>query len=92
MFSRRHDVGKGELIEMALALELDEVTAMLAKIFPKESGGKDIMAGLDEQVSGADVHGGYPEIHRDIIEPIKDIRALLNEISTAITNFYEAYG
>lgn len=91
-FSRRHDVGKGELIEMALALELDEVAATLAKIFPKESGGKDLMAGLDEQVSGTDVHGGYPEIHTDIIEPLKDIRVLFHEISTVMTNFYEAYG
>jgi len=91
-FSRRHDVGKGDLIEMALALELDEVAATLAKIFPRESGGEDLMAGLDEQVSGADVHGGYPEIHRDIIEPLKEIRALLFEISTVMTNFYEAYG
>ena len=77
---------------MTLALELDEVAETLAKIFPKESGGKDLMAGLNEQVLGADVHGGYPEIHRYIIEPLKDIRALLHEISTVITNFYEAYG
>ncbi|MEO1242758.1 MAG: phosphoenolpyruvate carboxylase [Pseudomonadota bacterium] len=91
-FSRRHDVEHSDLIEMSLELRLDDVIDALASIFPRESPAGNLMQEINEPVEGADIHGGYPEIHADIVEPLKRIRSLMHELSVAITNFYGAYG
>ncbi len=92
-FSRRHDVGKHDLIDLALHLRLDDVTLLLREIFPKESPAKNLMSGLQETVDDDDIHGGaYPEIHANIIEPVEDIKAAMVAISHAISNHYGAFG
>ncbi len=92
-FSRRHDVDKHDLIDMALHLRLDEVVILLREIFPKESPAENLMSGLKETIDDADIHGGaYPEIHTNIIEPIEDIMTALVAISHAISNYYGALG
>lgn len=91
-FSSRHDIDHTELIGIALELRLDDVIDALSEIFPRDNPNEGLMVGLDEQVEGLDIHGGYPEIHECIIEPLKQIRNLMHDISIAITNFYDAYG
>ncbi len=92
-FSRRHDVDKHDLIDMALHLRLDEVAMLLREIFPKESPAENLMSGLQEVIDDDDIHGGaYPEIHANIIEPVDDIKAALVAISHAISNHYGAFG
>ncbi len=92
-FSRRHDVDKHDLIDMALHLRLDEVATLLREIFPKESPAENLMSGLREVIDDNDIHGGaYPEIHANIIEPVDDIKAALVAISHAISNHYGAFG
>jgi len=88
-FSRRHDVDKHDLIDMAL----HEVATLLREIFPKESPAENLMSELQEVIDDDDIHGGaYPEIHANIIEPVDDIKAALVAISHAISNHYGAFG
>lgn len=92
-FSSRHDVDKGELIDMALTLRLAEAASLLKTIFPKESPAEGLLKGLEENVEGGEPHGGaYPGIHTDIIGPIEEIEKSLGAISLAIANFYGAFG
>ena len=92
-FSRRHDVDRNDLIELALNLELAEAAAIIRRIFPKESPAADLMANLNEAVESDEAHGGaYPEIHATIIEPLEETARILALISPAIANYYGAYG
>ncbi|GJL94687.1 MAG: hypothetical protein DHS20C05_10920 [Hyphococcus sp.] len=92
-FSRRHDVSKHDLIDMALMLRLHEVTGHLREIFPKESLPDNAMTALKEIVDDGEEQGGaYPEVHRDIIEPLESAENILRSISIAVSNSYQAYG
>ncbi len=92
-FSRRHDVNRNDIIEMALEVRLIEAAEIIEKIFPKDSPAGAALANLQEPVDNGDAHGGaYPEIHEQIIEPLLEINAILAKIGAAIANHYRAYG
>lgn len=92
-FSRRHDIDRVGLINLALQLRLLEAANALREIFPKESPSQALMSGLKERIEGEDDHArAYPEIHADIIEPIEFIHALMRRISKSISNYYGAFG
>ncbi len=92
-FSRRHDVDRNDIIELALEVRLKEAAAIIKKIFPKDSPAGAALANLKEPVDKSDAHGGaYPEIHAEIIEPLLEIDATLSKIGAAIANHYRAYG
>lgn len=92
-FSRRHDVNRTDIIELALDVRLGEAASILKKIFPKDSPAGAALAKLDEPVDHGDAHGGaYPDIHQQIIEPLLEIDAILTKIGAAIANHYRAYG
>lgn len=92
-FSRRHDVNRNDIIELALEVRLKEAAAIFDKIFPKESPAGAALASLAEGVDDSDAHvGAYPEIHERIIEPLLEIDGVLTKIGAAIANHYRAYG
>lgn len=92
-FSRRHDVNRNDIIELALEVRLREAAEIIETIFPKDSPAGAALSKLDEPVDHGDAHGGaYPEIHTEIIEPLLEIDAILAKIGAAIANHYRAYG
>lgn len=92
-FSRRHDVDRSDIIEMALDLRLDEAAEIMRRIFPKESPTKDLMVDLEEPIDAQDADGGaYPDIHDNIIDPLTDISAALRKLTSAVANHYGAFG
>ncbi|WP_411819603.1 phosphoenolpyruvate carboxylase [Hyphococcus formosus] len=92
-FSRRHDVEHRNLIEMTLDLRIDETADLLGRIFPANSKGGNMFSGLDEKVEDIDAEGGaYPEIHREIIWPLREISVASRTLSEAIANHYGAFG
>lgn len=92
-FSRRHDIGRNDIIELALELRLREAAQTLQKIFPKESPDATIIDGISETVDDDRTHGGaYPEIHDTIIDPLCNIADALDQVSAAIANHYCAFG
>ncbi len=92
-FSRRHDVNRNDIIELALEVRLKEAAAIIEKIFPKDSPAGAALAGLKEDVDKGEAHGGaYPEIHKEIIKPLLEIDTVLTRIGAAIANHYRAYG
>lgn len=92
-FSRRHDIDRGDLVNLAIDLQLSAVVDALRMIFPKETPGENLMAGLAEDMERSDeTSGAYPEVHRAVIEPLEEIAETMELIKAAIANLYGAYG
>lgn len=92
-FSRRHDIAHQDLIVMVLDWRLDETIDLLGEIFPARAGEGAAFEALDERVDDHAFEGGaYPEIHRDIIEPLREIASASRVLSQGIANHYGAFG
>lgn len=92
-FSRRHDIAHQDLIAMALEWRLEDTIDLLAEIFPARAGAHAAFEDLEEKVDDHAFEGGaYPEIHRDIIEPLREIAAASRILSQGIANHYGAFG
>lgn len=92
-FSRRHDIGRHDLIAMALDWRLEETCEMLREIFPARSNGAAAFSGLAEQVEDHAFEGGaYPEIHANIINPLEEIASISRVLAQGVANHYGAFG
>ncbi|PQA89664.1 phosphoenolpyruvate carboxylase [Hyphococcus luteus] len=92
-FSRRHDIAHEDLIEMVLDWRLEETIETLGEIFPARAPANAAFESLKEQVEDHAFEGGaYPEIHADIIAPLRDIAVASRTLSQAIANHYGAFG
>ncbi len=92
-FSRRHDIAHQDLIAMTLDWRLEETISLLAEIFPAQSNAGAVFSGLQEEVDDHAFEGGaYPEIHAEIIEPLRKIAAASRTLAQGIANHYGAFG
>lgn len=92
-FSSRHDATRGDLFELAFELKFDGLAELLEEIFPASPPDAGAFAGLEEPGDAADVAPrGYPEIHRDVVAPLRETAAALREIGVGISHYYGAYG
>ena len=91
-FSSRHDVSFGALLDQALRLELHDLADLLAEIFPKARNEDASLSQLEEPADADEIDHGYPFVHAETIEPIRQIAEAIGEISVGIAHFYDAYG
>ena len=92
-FSARHDVYRSDLIDLALQLRIEELIELVAMIFPETSETPMAFDGLSEPGDEAEDHiGGYPQIHRDIVKPLKAIQLEMKRIGLGLAHFYGAFG
>jgi len=92
-FSKRHDIGRGDLIDVALQWRFGEAAKLIGEIFPLQEADPAAFSNIDERVSGRPAEaGGYPDIHKNIKDPIEKIDAGIKRIGLGIAHFYKAYG
>ncbi|WDI30019.1 phosphoenolpyruvate carboxylase [Hyphococcus flavus] len=92
-FSRRHDMDKEDLIELAFEWKLNETVELLRNIFPAKARLSEAFKGLSETLDDSAFEGGaYPEIHQRIIGPLDEISCLSRKLSQAISSHYGAFG
>ncbi len=92
-FSRRHDIAHQDLIAMTLDWRLEETIALLSEIFPAQSNAETIFSELQEAVDDHAFEGGaYPEIHDEIIEPLRRIATASRTLAQGLGNHYGAFG
>lgn len=93
VFSGRHDMTRQGLFELVFALDFGGVASVLEEIFPSDAGHAIALKNIREEADDprADEHG-YPDIHHEIIEPLRQIERLCKEISVGISHFYGAWG
>lgn len=92
-FSRRHGMSRSELFKLAFAAEFDELAAVLTRIFPADDMQSDILERVEEVSEDlADEDLGYPKIHNEIIQPLRDTQAVITQITAGLAHFYKAFG
>ncbi len=92
-FSRRHDISYNALVDLALRLEFDALADLLSEIFPLAESNADALAGVEEASDANEMlTEGYPEIHRTIINPLREISKTVLECGVGIAHHYNAFG
>jgi phosphoenolpyruvate carboxylase len=91
-FSARGDISRETVLELLLAMRVDEATAILRDVFPAtESEGR--IAGLEEPSTYETRKArGYPQIHSGYILPMEEIFSVLKDIGVALSHRFGAYG
>ncbi len=92
VFSHRHDITHEVLIDTALDLRFAEVADTIETIFPTGHGAAAAFAALTEPSDIAAEQAGYPEVKRQIADPLRRIDGAIKEITVGIAHFYGAYG
>jgi len=90
-FSPRHDIAREDLIDQALDLRFAEVADALAAIFPVNDETPRAFRDLHEH-GDASGQAGYPEITRDIVEPLRALDAAIKRVTVGVAHFYGAFG
>jgi phosphoenolpyruvate carboxylase len=91
-FSSRHELTLDDLVDMALDLQFDEVANVISEIFPETIAAPTEFEELDEIAPRADNAGGYPEIQRNIVAPLRALDRRIKEIAVGVSHFYDAFG
>ncbi len=91
-FSSRHEVTHDDLIDMALDLRFDEAAGVIAEIFPETAAAPAELSGLSETAPRGEDAGGYPQIQREIVAPLRALDRRIKEIAVGISHFYDAFG
>ena len=92
-FSQRHDVTRESLLDMALRLDFEGVADTVDMIFPVTISGSAELSAIEEPVdeNPSDVQG-YPEIKKNVSDPLRRIQTDIRNIGVGISHFYGAYG
>ncbi|MFO1018802.1 MAG: phosphoenolpyruvate carboxylase [Hyphomonadaceae bacterium] len=90
-FSPRHDMTREDLLDLALELRFVDVADALTEIFPRDAATPEVFAALREE-GEPESSAGYPEIARNIAEPLRVLDAAIKEITVGASHFYGAFG
>ena len=96
-FSGRHELTHSDLIDRALSMQLNDVADIIAEIFPVSDQAAGDLSGISEETDapergGAQEGAGYQRIQSEVVAPLRDYAAFINEIGAGIAHFYGAYG
>lgn len=91
-FSARHDISREALLDEAMEARFADVAEQLAEIFPVTLEPPAAFDRLEESAAPNAARAGYPEIHQDVVEPLRALDAALKRITIAIAHFYGAFG
>lgn len=93
VFSGRHDMTRESLYETVFALNFSELATVLEEIFPADITHSGALDGVDEKADNISAATrGYPDIHKQIIAPLRRIDRQIKEISVGIGHYYQAWG
>lgn len=91
-FSSRHEMTHDDLVDLALELRFEELAGHISEIFPETSAAPPELSALTESAPRYEEAGGYPQIQREIVEPLRALDGRIKEIAVAISHFYDAFG
>lgn len=91
-FSSRHEMTNDDLVDMALDLRFEDAAGAISEIFPETAAAQADLVGLDETAPRSDEAGGYPQIQREIVGPLRALDGRIKEIAAGISHFYDAIG
>ena len=80
-----------DLLDLALDLRFADVADALTEIFPRDATTPEAFVALREE-GEPESSAGYPEIARNIAEPLRALDAAIKEITVGASHFYGAFG
>ena len=92
MFAPRSDFSRQMLVDLLIEMRVGEAIDLLAETFPKAAAASELSELAEPSDYGADNPNGYPHIHADFIEPMRDIDDLLKVIGVGLSHRFHAYG
>ncbi len=91
-FSSRHEMTIDDLVDLALDLRFEEAAGVISEIFPETAAVPAAFSALDEPGPRGEDVGGYPQIQREIVAPLRALDGRIKEIAAGISHFYDAFG
>lgn len=88
-FSPRHGVTREGLVQRLLRLDVDAAVDLLEQVFPADAPPE---AALDFAEPPAPRHGGYGREQAEIIRPLRELFALVREVSAIVSLECGAFG
>ena len=91
-FSPRHDISRTALLQRVFSLDFAAAADAIAEIFPEAADAPAAFDALDEASDAAAEKAGYPEIHQDVVQPLRKVGDFVHAATRAIAHYYGAYG
>jgi phosphoenolpyruvate carboxylase len=91
-FSPRHETTRESLVDLALELRFAEVADLVDEIFPETDETPPAFARLAEKASKESAPVGYPQMRKEIADPLREIDRAMKDIAVALSHAYNAYG
>lgn len=94
-FSRRHGsaISAEVLLKQITQLQIPDTITKIRDVFPAEDRHNSKFDELVETSDTEETHDhGYSEIHADLLGPLEEIDAALNDSTVAVCSLYSAYG
>ena len=88
-FSPRHGVTRDGLLRRLLRLDVEEAATLLDQVFPAH---EPPSAALDYGEPPAPRHGGYGREHAELMEPLRELFAMVREASAVVSLECGAHG
>jgi phosphoenolpyruvate carboxylase len=88
-FSPRHGVTRDGLVQRLLRLDVEAAVALLDQVFPAAAAPAEA---LDYAEPPAPRHGGYGREQEEIIRPLRELFALVREVSAVVSLECGAFG
>lgn len=91
-FSARNDITRADIMKLILSLRIEEALDMLTEAFPRTMPRRSDYS-IEEPASYTGEEGSdYGEIHRCLIDPIREAFKIVRQISVGISHHYGAHG
>lgn len=91
-FSRRNDISREDIMDMVLALRIDEALVLLREAYPVEAPSLDQFEVTEAAGYPSERGAAYARIHEDYIDAIDAAHGLMLRISRAIAHHFSAHG
>ena len=88
-FSPRHGVTRESLLRRLLRLDVEEAATLLDQVFPAH---EPPSASLDYGEPPSPRHGGYGREHAELMEPLRELFAMVREASAVVSLECGAFG
>jgi phosphoenolpyruvate carboxylase len=92
MFAPRSEFSREMLVDLLIEMRVGEAIDLLAETFPKAATGSELKELSEPSDYGAGTANGYPHIHANFIEPMREIDHLLKVIGVGLSHRFGAYG
>jgi phosphoenolpyruvate carboxylase len=92
MFAPRSEFSREVLVDLLLEMRVEEAINLLAETFPKAGSGAGRIELSEKSDYGAGRPSGYPHIHENFVEPMREIGDLLKVIGVGLSHRFGAYG